>query len=706
MKKLFQTTSIITAILILSLQNSYSVDYTNNDISTTISDTTGYNNITLTNSRTLTTSEENYMYFGNNTTGDVNFTNTGSITVSTSGAQSTLYIPNLGVASGTIPTVTITNSGTLATTTSGIPIYLLNTTDDNGTAMDFTDDIEYSYNFVLNNSGTISSESAYYEPLYLINRGSSGSVTITNSGTISGSKRGMYIIGTSSTTTEITNSGTISAGSSSDDALYITGGGSLIVNLQDGSNITGKLNSSGSNNVLNISGNVTFSTSQLSGTWTTAISGNSTITGDTSISSGSSISPGNSIGTVNITGDLTLASGSTSNIEYSQTDMDKIIATGNISVAGTLNLKKYGSFNGYSVVQKDIISTTGGTLSGTFDTVTNDSSDFTHKVEYGSTAVTATVARKLDSNVLDGNLLLQNSLSRSITKNFANQLQIAQKSDKKTNVWFSTENTDDKRKTIRQSSEFTTRGNIISAGLTHKHEDINLIAGVFNARSDINLRNFTGKNEVTTNGLSFGIGKQYGKFHNFVQAGLNFYDSDNSRSVQVNGTWKNAQSNASGSAKYLNLGTSYDIALKSNAEINLSAIAGIQQTKSSSWNETGLSLGNASVSSSSANTAHYELTSAYKNNLPQLKYIPHGSFYKLEANLYYSDLFRAKDASVNDGISNYKISQVYQPGVMLGGRAYLFFPITKSLNTLAIIERRQNGKFSNNNYNLSMQYSF
>ena len=83
-------------------------------------------------------------------------------------------------------------------------------------------------------------------------------------------------------------------------------------------------------------------------------------------STGGRIAPGNSVGTLNVAGSLTLDSASVTEIEFDSTGIDKIDATGDIAVDGTLRLVEIGA--GVTLDTPLTFLEAGGDLTGSFDT--------------------------------------------------------------------------------------------------------------------------------------------------------------------------------------------------------------------------------------------------------------------------------------------------------------------------------------------------
>ncbi|MGB0792595.1 MAG: autotransporter domain-containing protein, partial [Opitutales bacterium] len=99
------------------------------------------------------------------------------------------------------------------------------------------------------------------------------------------------------------------------------------------------------------------------------LGGDGTVQGDVQVFG--TLAPGNSPSTINITGDLTLDTSSTTEVEIeSLTNYDQTIATGNITLDGTLNATIWGSGSIAVGDKYDVFQTTGvGTsITGEFDT--------------------------------------------------------------------------------------------------------------------------------------------------------------------------------------------------------------------------------------------------------------------------------------------------------------------------------------------------
>lgn len=689
--------------------------YVNNDLSAPISDGTIYDSVTVTNNRTLTNGS-GYVSFDSQT-GNVTFTNDGSI--STSGnSHNVLYIPNYGnTTSSTQSTFTLNNNGTLATT------------GDFSGALYIPSSANKKYDLEINNSGTMNVDGAFSSTIYSLRSsgvasGSRGNTTIVNSGTISKTTSEddyfpIDIIRNDATT--ITNSGIISAGDASKTAISIVNGNSATINILNGSDIIGKISSSATTNNLNIKKSISitdFNTlnEQLVGTWTSniadggTISGVGTVNGNITIASGGHLAAGNSIGTMNVVGNLTLNSGSNTDVEYDNIAMDKTIVSGDIAVAGAANFSvyNYNNPNGKFVVSQNILESTSGTVLGKFDSKTIDNNKFLVSTSYSSNAVRATISRKLDASTLDAPLMVQNSIGRMIGNSISTQLQNNKnlKVDK-TSTWISSSAFNSNRGELNNSSPFSTNGYMLSAGLVKSFEDFQISGGVFNSYATANRFDYFGKDQIDTNGFAFGLGQANGDFYNSVQIGAGFYTSDNRRNVAVNNGAESARSNGRGNFQYINLGTAYTIpAPKDEGKFIISLSAGLQNTQNKGFHETGLSYGNFSAGKSSAKTFNLEAGLSYKNEFNKMLRLPQKSFFEVGVSGYQSEIFNKKSAMISQEDASYKIQSQYRQGLVFGASALARIPISESTSVSLKLERRQNGSLRNNIGSLELNYKF
>ena len=144
----------------------------------------------------------------------------------------------------------------------------------------------------------------------------------------------------------------------------ITFAGNHMVAISGNNNLTGDLIAN--NKELKINGSTAGDV---------IINNNATLSGngfmqDLTLNAGAAVAPGNSIGTLNVNS-ITYNNSSISNFEFNRTAIDKINATDNAIIAGTLNLTSYQD-SGEFVVAQNIIETTNGAVSGQFSQVNID----------------------------------------------------------------------------------------------------------------------------------------------------------------------------------------------------------------------------------------------------------------------------------------------------------------------------------------------
>jgi len=428
------------------------------------------------------------------------------------------------------------------------------------------------------------------------------------------------------------------------------------------------------------------------------------------VSSGGYLAAGNSIGTLSVSGALTLNSGAITEIEFNRSSMDKVIAGGNITVAGDANFKLYNTPDGYFVSSQNILETTGGTVSGTFNNVSADN-NFVASLDYNATSVKAVVAKKLGSDTVDASILSQNAVGRIVGKSLTDQLMNARYSDsKQVTTWVSTGGFSNYMSATSSSAAYSSSAIVSSAGLVGNYDDFQIVGGFFNSNARTRKYGYRASDDVETNGLAFGVGKNYktlhGEFYLSSQIGAGYSSFDLERNVNVNNSAQNARANSKGSFQYLNIGAAYKVPANLAGEVSLFTSLTLQKTSRNSWNEKGLSDGNVSVSKSSANTTNFEIGTSYKDEIWNALKLPQGSFYKVEATGYKSQLGGKKDATVTQGNASYNVATRYRQNFTIGGSAYLGVPINKAATILAKLERRQNGSFRENVGNLELSYKF
>lgn len=543
--------------------------------------------------------------------------------------------------------------------------------------------------------------------------------SITNNGTLTISLNlipSVTSIGThpltSSPIGEITNNGTLyfSGFGNSNYIGNITGSGGFTKSGSDIYTVSSTQNYSGATIVS--SGELKVNGSIASSSLTTVnsgakISGTGTV-GNLTINSDATLAPGNSIGTMNVAGNLTLNSGSNTAIEYNNVAMDKVIASGNIAVAGTANFSIY-NFDAQKnfVVSQNILETTGGTLSGKFDNVAIDQDQFLISTSYSSTAARATISKKLNSSTLDAPLFVQNSIGRMIGSSIATHLNDNRNlEENKTTSWVSTSAFNGSRGSIQNSSPFSTNGYLLSAGMVKSYEDFQITGSVFNSYASANRYSYFGKDEIDTNGFALGLGKAFGDFYNSIQVGAGFYNSNNRRHVEVNGVAQTARSNSDGNFKYINAATAYNLDLKDYGKIIMSFSAALQDNQNNGFSENGLSFGNYSSSKSSAKTTNLEAGISYRNEFARALKLPQNSFFELGFNGYQSNIHNKKAATISQGNANYQLYSQYRQGLVFGASALASLPLNEATRVFAKLERRQNGSLRDNIGSLELNYKF
>lgn len=758
-----KTNPLIFVAFIFLSQTAYSADYVNNDVTVGLN-LGSYDNVTITNNRDITdNAHTSFLYLGGDYQNNITFTNNGSIN-HTYAFYNIINSPQMGNPVEGKLNMTINNNGLLATTGNWArPILIVGgpLTDDRGTPSPL-DDIytPNPFNFVLNNAvgAMIRSDSAnpFYSVIEVEMYDDPGNITINNAGSIVATDAdAMQFSGTGHL--EINNSGTIQA-ADGHNAVY-SGVSNFDLNILEGSNIIGTIAGYGDNNNLNIKKVMSVSelnalSSQLSGAWNQNLANNSRFTvaggetltasnlgimsgnelkvngtattsinvrsggkisgtgtvGAINVASGGILAAGNSIGTLNLSGALTLASGATTEIEFDRSSMDKIIAGGNIAVDGEADFKLFNTPDGYFVSSQNILETTAGTVSGAFSNIATDN-NFVANVDYNTTSVKAVLAKKLGSDTVDASILSQNSVGRIVGKSLTDQLMNSRYSDSKQfNIWASSGGFNNYMSATSSSAAYSSSAIVNSIGVVGNYDDFQVIGGIFNSNAKTKKYTYRASDEIETNGLAFGLGKNYktayGEFYLSSQIGAGYSSFDSERNVTVNNSAQNATVNNKGNFQYLNIGAAYKVPANLAGELSLFTSATLQKTNRNSWKENGLSDGNLSASKSVANTTNFEIGTSYKDEVSPLLKLPKSSFYKAEVNAYKSQLGGKKDVTITQGNVNYNISTKYRQNFTLGGSAYLGLPITKSTLVLLKLERRQNGSFRENIGNLEVSYKF
>jgi len=431
------------------------------------------------------------------------------------------------------------------------------------------------------------------------------------------------------------------------------------------------------------------------------ISGSGTV-GDLVVDSGGTLAPGNSPGTLNVAGNITLSSGSTSNFEFTDAGVtDQTIATGNIIIGSgvDLNLSLYGgNSEGYFITSGDILETTGGTISGTYDNVTTEDG-YATSITYSDTIVNAVIATKLNSNVLDGVLSAQNLLTRNVSNSVSDELYSASKYfEGEIHPFVNYNKFSSQNSGNNGSADFDTTGSIASLGLAKSYGDYQFIAGFFNSDSKVSRYTYEGADQIQTNGAFVGWGKvvklKGGDLSTNLQVGFAKYNSDSQRSVTINGVSdEGAADNVNGEFYYAKLAVKKDYNFNELGKIGIFGSALIQETKRDGWQETGLSLGNLSVSNSSARYKTYEIGTLYSNDFSTKLKLPKGASYAFGLSAYKSYISNQNDASVNQANTSYEIGYGYKPDVTYKGSAVINLPISEVIILSLKAERNKSDSY-------------
>lgn len=538
--------------------------------------------------------------------------------------------------------------------------------------------------------------------------------TISNAGTIgslvvSGAGNTLNLVSGSSTG-NIANSGALDVSTTYNIAYAdtISGNGTIVKTGSGRLELTGNNSYTGATLVstgeLKVNGsNAPSATTVASGA---RLSGTGML-GAVTMQSGSTLAAGNSVGTMNVAS-LNLNSGSITEFEFNRTAIDKIVASGNITVGGTAQFKLLDT-DGYFTVEQDILESTGGTITGTFDTVTTDNG-FTTNLTYGPTAVHARVSKTLNSNTLSGVLSSQNAVGRLVSKSLSDKLRNFQYFNQHSTFWIDAGHFDSSMTNRGSAAGYAADGYVTSAGIVANTNDIQLVGGIFNAQADVKRYVYLGSDDINSSGFMLGAGKNIsngiGNFYAFAQGGLGIYDFNATRTVNSSGTYQAAKGSGSGLFEYAGIGAAQSIPVYHDAEIGIFTATTVQRTMQRGWRENGLTSGNLDVSDSTADTAHMEIGASYKDTPWSSLKLPAGSFYKFEVTGYSGTLFSKDSAIVQDGGSNYSLTPTYSQKFNIGASALLFVPLNDNSTFTTRLDKRQNGNMREFIASAGYLYSF
>lgn len=220
---------------------------------------------------------------------------------------------------------------------------------------------------------------------------------------------GVVLLG-SSTLTVDQSASTVYAGE-------ISGGGGLVkagtgrLNLTGIQTYTGPTSITGGTLAINGSLDPSSSVSVYSGG---TLGGNGTV-GTVVVYSGGTLAPGNSIGTLHINGDLIFNPGSVFSVETDAAgNADRVIATGMITLDGTLQVLA-GSGAYAAATNYPIISTTGSSpISGRFANLTSNLAFLDASLDYTANGVALTMTRNDTTFVSQANTPNQAAFARSL----------------------------------------------------------------------------------------------------------------------------------------------------------------------------------------------------------------------------------------------------------------------------------------------------
>jgi hypothetical protein len=594
---------------------------------------------------------------------------------------------------------------------------------------------------------------------YLISLNSSNSLIINDSQTtsairVSGGLENSGQIGTLDLVNgNITNSGTINnlnfdannanstvnlRDGSTTNFLSINGSGNQI-NFYQGASV-GQINNNSATNFNFIDGNYEFTNNlngagniTLDGNHMVVISGNNALTGNIiannselkingstagnviinngsilsgngsvqnlTLNAGAVIAPGNSIGTLNVNS-VSYNNSTISNFEFNRLNIDKVVAAQNATIDGILNLNIYQD-SGDFVVSRNIIESTNGNISGQFSQI-NVENNYAASLDYQGQAVRATIASKINSNILDSQIFLQNNLVNLVQNNIKNQLQSSNIKEGKFKTWINFEGFENKRENLEDSRSFKSNGQLIAAGFIYAGQSLDFAATIFSSFSKINRGYYLGQEDVNSNGASITLSKKYQNFSNYLEVGGGILNGDFARQVLINNQMENSKAKISGDFGYLTLGATYNY----NKNIGFRGDTTLQRVRINNINETGLTHANLAISANKANSLNFEIANFYQGNINLAGKFFKENNYQFEISANHGQLINSKNVLITQENTSYNLTTQYNQGFIFGVAAQINSRISQDLLLSLKVKRRQNNNFYENNASFNLRFDF
>jgi autotransporter-associated beta strand protein len=412
----------------------------------------------------------------------------------------------------------------------------------------------------------------------------------------------------------------------------------------------------------------------------TVLKGTGTL-GSLSASSGAIIRPGNSIGTLNVAGDFALDAGSTLEVEFNDSSMDKVVATGDVSLSGDVSFVLYGD-DGYFTVTQTIVETSGGTLTGEFASIAADN-DFTATVNYSGTTATATVSKTLASSTLDAPMSSQAALTQTVAMNMINTLHKASESVIEEPAGFFEIMKFGASSASREGqSGYTSHGVVKNVGGIMNFKGALVGGGLFFSDGKVDRKRYRGADEVDSMGVSVGVRKALA-FSRLGEMALNAtigggrYRFKNHRYVTIDNTPEEGIGDGHGQFSFVSVEGSKTLPFHRYGDTSVSADLTGTWVRHGGWDESGLSQNNALVTKSEATVL---TTTAGARHRFSPVYFKNSQAYMVPAlNAYYehAKLIGSKSATVTDGSATYRLKPVMHESPHFGLKGMIDIPLNK-----------------------------